>query len=198
MDSELAQLAISAALTGDWTAAVDANNQILQNDPTDIEALNRVARAYCELGKITKARQISKKVLKLEPFNPIATKSLKKWEDLGDGELVKASLSKPHAFLEEPGKTKVVTLINLGEDKLIANLDCGDIVTLSPHAHTASVTTGDGKYIGKLPDNLSARIIDLIKKGIVYETIIKSVDEKNVKVFIRQLTDNDDIGASFV
>ncbi len=184
MDSELAQRAIAAALAGDWKQAVKVNTQILHIEPNNLDALNRIARAYCEIGNVEKAKRTSKKVLKLDPFNGIASKCLKKWERVN---AINGAASKtgPLAFLEEPGKTKIVKLINLGDARIVANLDCGDEVQLIPHSHSVSVTTLDGKHVGKIPDDLAVRLINLMRNGGRYQTLVKVAEPEGVKIFIR-------------
>ena len=63
--NKLAQKAISAALNGNWELAENLNKQILKKNSKDIDALNRLARTYIELGKINKAKGASKKVLEM-------------------------------------------------------------------------------------------------------------------------------------
>jgi tetratricopeptide (TPR) repeat protein len=188
MDTDLAQEAIAAALSGNWREAVKFNSQILKGSPQDTDALNRLARAYAETGKIAKAKTLSQKVLKIDPFNPIATKCLAKWKGLKKGQAENHKLSSAEAFLEEPGKTKLVSLLYPGDSKLLAKLDAGDEVKLNPHAHRVSILTLDGKYVGRLPDDLAARLRRLIKAGNQYKALIKSVDTKEIKVFIRELS----------
>ena len=185
---DLAQNAISSALKGDWKEAEEINLLILKKSKKDTDALNRLARAYIELGKITKARDAAKKVLKIDPFNPIATKSLKKWKNLRKKELTKGSVpTSPEVFLEEPGKTKEILLINLGEENIIGKLDSGDEVKLSPKNHRVSVITMDNKYVGRLPDDIASRIRKLCKIGNKYKVLIKSTEPEKVKVFVREI-----------
>jgi tetratricopeptide (TPR) repeat protein len=188
MDTDLAQAAIAAALSGNWKEAIKFNSQILKNNPRDIDALSRLARAYAETGKISKAKSLSQKVLKIDPFNPIATKCLAKWKGLKKGQAENHKPTSAEAFLEEPGKTKLVTLLYPGDSKLLAKLDAGDEVKLTPHAHRVSILTLDGKYVGRLPDDLAARLRHLLKAGNQYKALIKSVDPKEIRVFIRELS----------
>lgn len=185
MDYELAQKAINAALNCRWNEAVETNSLILQVEPENVDALNRIARAYFELGEIKRAQRASKKVLKIDPFNGIAAKCFKKWQGIKTPQNGTASYTSPLAFLEEPGKTKMVRLIHLGDTKVITNLDCGDEVTLTPHSHSVSVITMNGKYVGKLPDDLAVRLINRMKNGSKYQTLIKSAQTDDVKIFIR-------------
>jgi tetratricopeptide (TPR) repeat protein len=184
---ELAQKAVSCALNGKWDEAVKVNKQILKHDPEDVDALNRLARAWAELGDLTKAKKIAQKVLKIDPFNTIAAKSLKKWKGLKKGEAKATKPSSANAFLEEPGKTKIVTLVHLGDQKkVLAKLNAGNEVKFKPHAHRISVTTKDGDYIGRLPDDLSSRLRKPIQHGNEYQVLIKSSSPQEIKIFIRE------------
>lgn len=190
MDPDLAQDAINQALNGRWPDAIKANEKILQIDSQNIDALNRLARAYCECGKVTKAKTIAKKVIKIDPFNTIAAKCLKKWELLKDLPAQAGNGTTkvmPKVFLEDPSKTKIINLIKLGDKKTIAQLDCGDVVQVSPHAHTVSVLTSDGKQIGKLPDDLAVKVITAMKLGIEHEAVIKTAFKNEVKIFLREI-----------
>ena len=186
MFNDLAQEAISHALSGNWKGATEINLQILKSDPENIDALNRLARAYSELGDLKKARDTAQKVLKKDSYNTIAKKALEKWKGLKKGEKYTSQPSSAQMFLEEPGKTKIISVLHLGSTSVLAKLDAGDEGKLNSHSHRASVTTLDGKYIGRLPDNLSARLRKFIQMGNEYQVFIKSVNKNDVKVFIRE------------
>jgi tetratricopeptide (TPR) repeat protein len=187
MDTSASQTAINLALSGNWSEALKVNLEIISQNPDDVDAINRSARAYWELGKIHEARDATKRVLKIDPVNPIALKCIEKWKSAGSHGTHTASSTSTETFLEEPGKTKLVTLLNLGDGKIFANLDPGEEVKLFSHAHKVSINTLDGKYIGRLPDDLAARLRNLIKAGNKYQVLMKSVDPKEIKVFIREL-----------
>lgn len=187
MNNDLAHKAVSAALDGNWELALSLNNEILESDQEDVDALNRLARAYAELGNTKKASEISQRVLDLDPFNTIASKCLSRWKELGNGKGLRSKCTDPCDFIEEPGKTKILTLINTGPDSLLATLDAGDEVKLNPHGHRISVVTSDGHYIGKLPDDIGAKLKQLIKHGNVYKVLIKSNDKNQLKVFIKEI-----------
>lgn len=186
MQTDLAQDAISAALQGNWNKATETNIQILKGEPDNTEALLRLGRAYSELGKFDQARKTLQKLLKIDPFNNIATRLLDKWKGLKNGAGYASHPSTPQSFLEEPGKTKIVSLRNLGNTSVLVKLDAADEVKLSTHSHRAVVTTLDNKYVGRLPDDLSARLKKLVGMGNVYQVYIKSIDKNEVKVFIRE------------
>lgn len=191
MDISLAQKAINLALLGDWDAAISANLELLKISANDVDSLNRLARAYAESGKINLAKSTSLKALEVDPVNPIAIKCLAKWK------MVKGNTKKNHSdrlkplthenFIEESGKTKLVTLLHPGDNTLLASCDSGDEVKLDTHPHSVSVTTFSGKYIGKLPDDIAARLRNLIKSGNKYQAFIKSVKLKDVTLFIKEI-----------
>jgi tetratricopeptide (TPR) repeat protein len=186
MDDVLAQKAISSALNGNWKEAVDINLQILKRASKDIPSLNRLARAYTELGEIKKATSTAGKVIRIDPTNKIALRALEKIKGLKEGDTISSGPSSAKVFLEEPGKTKIVPLIHLGDPTIIARLDAGDEVVLDCHCHRVQVSTIKNDYIGKLPDDISSRIKQLICLGNQFQAIIKSAEPKEVKVIIRE------------
>ncbi len=187
MDTSPAQIAISLALSGKWNEAVDANLEILKSNPKDTEALCRLSRAYFELGKVTKARESTKKVLEIDPTNQIASKFIERIKIAKNSDGAPPTPTLNESFLEEPGKTRLIELVNLGEAENYVNLDPGEEVKLAAYSHRVSVTTHDGRYIGRLPDDIAARLRYLIKKGNKYQVLVKSVNSKDVTVFIREM-----------
>ena len=185
MEMSLAQKAINLALHSEWNEAIKINLEILDLSPHDVDSLNRLAKAYAETGKIDEAKKTAQRVLKIDPVNPIATRCFEKWQSVKNGSIHAKNSASPESFLEDPGKTKIVTLVKLGSNQVIAGIDSGDSVKLLSHPHSISVVTGNNKYIGKLPDDLAARINKLMKSGNKYEVLVKSANTKEVAVFIR-------------
>ncbi len=187
MQKDLAQQAISAALKANWTEASKLNKIILKTDSKDVDALNRLARTHSELGEIDKAKKIAQKVIRIDPHNTIATKALEKWKGLRKKEAIGSTNFSARVFLEEPGKTKIATLLHLGDSKsVLVNLNSGDEVLFKLGNRRISVCTLNNKYVGRLPDDLSLRLIRLIKRGNKYQVFVKSSKPQEVKVFIRE------------
>jgi tetratricopeptide (TPR) repeat protein len=161
--------------------------EILKTSPDDVDSLNRLARAYAELGEITNATAATKKALEIDPVNPIALKCAEKWKSGINKSPSKASQNSSETYLEEPGKTKLVTLVNLGSPEAFSTLSPGEEVKLTCHTHKLSVISGDDKYIGKIPDELAIRLRNLIKAGNKYQALVKSVSTKEVTVFVREI-----------
>lgn len=186
MNYDLAQKSISLALEGSWREAIKANKEILKENPSDTDTLNRLAKAYFESGNSAKAKSLCQKIIKIDPINSIAIKNLARWKAIKNTNHSETKPSNTASFIEESGKTKLVSLLNLGDSKVIANLDTCDEVKLAAHAHRVSITTNDGKYIGRLPDDLALRLRRLISLGNAYQAFIKSIDQKGIKVFIKE------------
>ena len=188
MLDELARTSISHALKGNWQEALDANLKLLEVTPDDPAALMRTAKAYFELGKIRKAQTYAKKVLSLEPAHPIALNCLEKWKNL-DSEALKQSADfkgNQTVFIESPGKTKVVSLIHLSDPRMLATVECGHRAQLVANSRQVTVTTSTDTYIGRLPDDLSMRLINLMKQGNNYQAHVKSATTTEVKIFIEE------------
>jgi tetratricopeptide (TPR) repeat protein len=68
--------AVELALMGHWDEAVQTNLQILELFPDDVQARNRLGRAYRELGRYEEAAEAYEQNLKQQPSNAIARKKL--------------------------------------------------------------------------------------------------------------------------
>jgi len=55
--------------------------EVLEQDPRDAAALNRLGRRYADLGLLSEARATFKRVLAIDPSNPIATGRLRQLRD---------------------------------------------------------------------------------------------------------------------
>jgi len=110
LSSSLYQQAIDAALDSKWEEALKLNKKIIKTEPQNIDALNRQAKAYMELGKTTLAKKYYSETLKIDPYNPIAQKNLKimkSFKSNGQPGICRTnchSKLSPSLFLQEPGK----------------------------------------------------------------------------------------------
>lgn len=194
-DSEiLAQLAAQAALYSNWDEAILINERILKANRENVEALNRLARAMVCIGQLPKAQKLYKKVLDIDPYNIIARKNFDKISKSEPGQvrangqkapIIVSNLSS--LFVSEPGKTKVINLLNLAPSNILAVLNFGEQLSLKAKNHSVAVTTCDGIYLGALPDDLAHKLIAFISGGNKYEAYIKAVSPKSLTVFIREV-----------
>lgn len=181
--------AIQAALDNDWEKAVELNLSIIKNQPEDIEALLRLAKAYESLGEIKKAQRTYRKVKKIDKFNPIAKRELIKIREGAKANEGKkqTSVIKVGLFLEEPGKTKTISLIRLAPPEILLSLDIAEEVKLALGKRSITVRDKQNSYLGRLPDDISQRLITLIKKGNQYLVVVKSAEPKMLQIFIKEI-----------
>lgn len=185
------QKAIKAALNSHWEEALRINRQILRETSQDVDALNRLARAYFELGKVPLAKKYYNLALKFDPYNPIAQKNLKIIKAAKKPDGIKKtkipSIVSPFLFLQEPGKTKVVALLKVAEPAKLSQIYCGMPVNLLIKQRGVTATDEEGNYLGVLPDDLAHNLIRLVKGGNKYSAYVKSVRVNGVSLMIREV-----------
>ncbi len=180
---KLQQQAINAAKSQDWEKASQANQDLLDIKPLDINALNRLGVSYLQLGKPRKAQQAFKKVLEIDRSNKLAQKNLERAKSKKKTSLPNFSNG---SCIEEPGKTKSVELYRMADKNVLKNFSIGQECDLLPKNRYISVCV-DGTYIGSLPEDLSFRLSKLIKSGNLYSCQIKSCDGVKCVVHIREI-----------
>lgn len=184
------QKAIQAALLCNWKEAEEINLRILKENPKSTQALNRLAYALLQQSKIDEAKKIYSKVLKIDKYNQIAAKNLQKVSNLKkidrkiDGQL---PIIHPALFLEEPGKTKSTTLLNVAPFSILSSLTIGQEVFLHPKRFSIEVRDSQKRYLGALPDDLSFRLLRFLKEGNLYKVFIKSISKNASSVFIKEI-----------
>ncbi len=192
MQNNLVNIAITAALAHNWEEAIAVNKQILQEKKDDISALSRLAYAYLQLGKINDAKRIYHQILSLDHFNTIAQKNLEKINSLpkrfkiNPYEQCKTGSLSPNLFLEEPGKTKTVSLTNIAPSSILSKLSVGDTVIICPKKHSIEIRDERKVYLGALPDDVAFRLIRLIKGGNCYHACIKNVTKNSISIFLKE------------
>jgi len=187
----LYQKAIDAALDSRWEEALKINRKIIKLDPQNVDALNRQAKAYMELGKTNLAKKYYSQVLKVDPYNPIALKNLKiikSFKSSGQcGRTNCHSKLSPSLFLQEPGKDKMVSLLKVAEPQKLSLVFCGMKVEMAIKNKKITIVDSDGSYLGVLPDDISHHLLRLYKGGNRYELFIKSVRVNSVSVLIKEI-----------
>jgi tetratricopeptide (TPR) repeat protein len=179
--------AIQIALSGNWEKAIELNEEILKTEVNDTETLNRLAFACTALGKIKEAKEAYEKVLEIDSLNPIAQRGLKRLNTPGNHSAGIPSHLLSNMFLEESGKTKIITLLNPAPARVIRNLQVGQTVIISKKRMKMFVQDENKGYIGMLPDDIGMRLIKFMDGGNTYETYIKSSNDHGVTVFIKEL-----------
>ncbi len=180
------QIAIKTAVNKDWEQAISINEEILKSLPDDIPTLNRLGIAFSMNGKPKDSEKTFKKVLSIDPKNLIAKNNIERLKVLKGAGLINPYIQNI-SFIEEPGKSKVVPLVSVGEPKVFSELNIGEPVEISPSKHKVKVCSQNKQFIGYLPDNISHRMLKLLDAGYKYKTSMKSVSQKNACVFIQEI-----------
>src|SRR3989339_1267222 len=181
----LSQNAIKAAVSKNWQEAVDLNEAILETSPKDFSALNRLGIAYSMIGKKTKSIASFRQVLALDPKNQIARNNLNRLKVLKDSKMIGSQVNRVN-FVEEPGKSKVVSLVSAGEPAFLSTLSIGEQIEIVPGKFKIKITNAKKKFIGYLPDIISHRLLQLIKGGYKYRGFIKSINPKSPSIYIEE------------
>lgn len=184
-----------AATCFDWEEAAKINQKIIKISENSVETLNRLARAYISLGETQKAQKNYKKALGLDPYNIIAKRNLEKITKANgsvqirgnNGHTAKPAVNLSTLFLFEPGKTKIISLLNLAPPQILAAVSCGDEVSLNPKKHSVTVASSDGTYLGALPDDLAHKLISYIDGGNKYEAYVRCATTKMLSIFIKEV-----------
>ena len=179
--------AIGFALEQKWNEAIAENEQLLNQNPSDIETLNRLGFALMKKGYLKKAKAQYKKVLSIDSAHPIASKMLKRLEGATFDKQASMISTNPFIFLEEPGRTKMVTLCKLAGHKILFSLSPGQKVVLIPKRFTIEVRSTQKIYLGVLPDDLSYRLLPFIAGGNEYEAYVNHVEKNELSIFIKEL-----------
>jgi tetratricopeptide (TPR) repeat protein len=188
----LHQKAIDAALDSRWEEALLLNQQIIEIDEKNIDALNRIARAHFELGDLIEAKKYYNEALKFDQYNPIALKNIKIIQAFkeGDGIRIKGANHQTRVsssiFLQEPGRTKVVNLLKVAEPQKLSLAYCGMAVELTPKQRGITVTDQEGAYLGVLPDDTAHQLLRLIKGGNKYCAFVKSIKVNGISILIKE------------
>ncbi len=186
----LNQKAIDAALDSRWQDALKLNKKIIKVDPQNVDALNRQARAYMELCRFNLAKKYYSQVVKIDPYNPIAAKNLKIIKSFKSNDQnftpnggVKLS---PSLFLQEPGKTKIVSMLKVAEPQKLSHVFCGMKVGMIIKNRKITILDTNGDYLGVLPDDTCHLMLRLLKGGNKYDLFIKSIRVNGLSVMIKE------------
>ena len=178
----LTQQSVDAALRQDWQKAVELNEQILRLEPDNTDALNRLGRAYMEIGEKAKAKKQFKKTLFIDSINIIAKKNLENIDKRGFAS-PKLPSEDGHAFVKEPGTDLIVEIETNASPLRIRKLAAGDILSLEKRSKKFAVFGPNKLFIGNITDELS----DKMKKAIKQKTKLSGTfvsSQENVIKFI--------------
>jgi len=179
--------AIALAMQGRWREAVAANQEIIASFSHDVDAYNRLGRAYIELGDYAQAKEAYERAIEFDPYNVIAQKNLRRLPYLGEaGSEADSDRVEPQLFIEETGKAGVVSLYRLAPPAVLARTAAGNKVYLKRDGSGLAVANARGEYLGQVELRHAQRLIKLIEGGNQYAAAIVSAAEDRVLVIIRE------------
>lgn len=180
--------AIDMAMQARWAEAVELNRALTKDFPKDVDAFNRLGRAYMELGKYGLAREAYSQAQGLDPYNAIAARNLRRLNDLSesDNEEVETDRVEPHQFIEELGKSGIVTLYDLSPKEDRARMVAGDRVTLRAEGGHLNVYNSRGVFMGKGDSKFAPRLVRLLAGGNQYAASVVKSTMDMMTIIIRE------------
>lgn len=176
--------AIQAVKDSDWKIAVQINQEILEQSPKNLEAMNRLGLAYLKLKKEKEAIKVFKNVIKIDRSNIIANKHLRK---LKNNEKTADVIFNHNAdFIEEPGKSKILPLHRLTSRGQLCKLKVGQQCFLQIKNRYISIIDEKNKHVGALPEDISFRLSKLIADGNQYSCVVYRVDDKQCCIQLKE------------
>lgn len=179
---------IALAIEGKWQEAIGANKSIIENFPNDVNAYNRLGRAYTELGDYAQARAAYEKAIEIDVYNSIAKKNLNRLSRLGQaGTGHEGHKIEPQQFIEEVGKAGIVNLTHVAPPEVLAKMVAGEAVVLKVDGANLSVENDHAEYLGQVGNKTGQRLVKLMEGGNKYTAAIVSASEASVTVIIREV-----------
>lgn len=180
--------AIDLAMQSKWQEAVQINQEILETFPRDVDASNRLGRAFMELGQLSKATEAYSHTIELDPYNAIANRNLRRIADMdqSEDEDVDTDEVAPRQFIEEIGKSGTTGLEELAPKEKRARMVSGDKVFLKVDNNTLNVENRRGEYMGRVPARYAQRLVRLILGGNEYVATIVTSKADELSVIIRE------------
>ena len=184
----LSQLAVKASLEGKWKDAVELNSQILEIDPHDLSARNRLGRAYLQMSEFLKAKKCFEEVLELDPINSTAKKNI-----LMAKSKKKESVQNPNverSLIKEPGTT-TEEYINITAKRITSDsLKPGEALYLRVDKKTTNIFKLDLKQkpeilLGKIEGPVATRLSRAKNLGAYLIAHFISGKGKTAKIMIR-------------
>ena len=187
---QLAEIAIAQAARGEWDAAVETNQEIIELGG-DVDAYNRLGKALSELDRHPEALEAYQAALEREKTNRIAERNIDRLKTLlaavdaarGDRH---ASRAPAALFIEEMGKTGSARLINLAPAKQLAPLSPGDAIELRAADEELEARVR-GLKVGQVEPRVANRLLKLMAKGNRYEAALTTVHNADLRLIIREV-----------
>ena len=188
---QLTERSIELAMKNSWEEAAEANRRLVAQFDPDVEAWNRLGKAYAELGRIADARGAYSHALTIEPANAIAQRNNIRLSHIKDTHV---PVARDHHdsvdarfFIEETGKTVARSMFTSVPQETLANLSVGDRLLLAVQKDLILVSMVGGTALGFLDGKLSGRLVGLIEGGNEYAAAVVRIEGRYVRLMIREV-----------
>jgi len=185
--------AIDEAVLGHYENAILLNTEILKLDPADVDSIMQLAHAYWQTGNLSDAKKYYRQALNLEPNNNLAKKRLSLLASLNN-KVTKLTPRRSQVrivpitdLIEEPGKTKIIWLGNIGKPEHLSQLRIGEELFLRNRKRRLEARDIDSNFIGCLPDDISKRMLEFMNLDATFEAFVFSIDRNEVKIYLREV-----------
>lgn len=180
--------AVDAAITSNWDKSIQLNLKIVAMNPEYLDAYLGLGFAYMQLSKYKESKKYYQEAVRIDPNNVIARNNLEKLGILSkSGSKTSNDLPvDPNIFMNLRGKTKVVSLLNVGKPDVLVKLSIGEKVELRIKKRRIEVRNEEDEYVGALPDDISKRLIFFLEGKSIFNTFVKAATKNTVDVFIRE------------
>jgi len=189
---QLVEQARSFATEGKWRQALEVNQQLIERSPKDVDAYNRLGKAFFELRRFRSAYEAYQTSYTIDPANVIAQRNISRIEPLKDteeeiGDVPELGPLRQNVFIEEVGKTYVDDLVSVATGPVLTELSSGDRLQIVVEGNAVSITDQQGIFIGQLEPLLANRMIELFGMGNQYEAYVTSSTGMSVRIIIREV-----------
>ena len=187
---QIAEDARQAALAGDWDLAIALNHLLLEKNPRDAEAYNRIGRAQLEQNKLTEAIDAYTHALKVDKANLIARRNLQRLELLRKQDIQEVrekTAPRTAVFIEEVGRTWVDELVKPLDLESLSTISPGERLELKIEKGILVVTTPDGTRLGDVDEKTAERMVQLMQNGNLYEVFALGISGDSLRVILREV-----------
>lgn len=203
--------AIAHALARRWDLAAQENRTLLEEDPKDVEAANRLGKALTELGDTVGAIEAYELALKIDSTNAIARKNLQRLEEQKKTKRAPRAAARTKAstgaaastapprrrvdvateslrtapLIEDFGKAADLRLLRVNA-RAATLVSTGDPAELEITSSGVAVKAAGGTILGHIDPRTGLRLKRMMETGNRYSVVILRSDEGQVDVHVRE------------
>lgn len=186
--NRLLDRAIEHAFANRWQDAIDDNLRLLELS-RDTETLNRLGKAYMEVGEYDEALRYYRETQALNQSNSVAKKNIAQLEYLKNANTTtqrQRRYGDLQLFVVDGGKTALSTLVDAAGPTVLAQLTIGEEVQIEHDEQRVWITDNEGRTIGYLEPQLARRVQEMVGAGNRYVAVVAELDTNHVKVLLRE------------